>query len=124
MQTFRRLNDPERYYGLSWRGWLGCAAAGAILYLAIRISPLGVKPTISLTVIALAFLGTVVYGLSGQALAPGRFLIAAARHAISPKRLTAPPRPDTHGLVLDAAPPETQTATPAIDGDLVDEALG
>ena len=25
MQTLRRLNDPERYYGLSWRGWLGVA---------------------------------------------------------------------------------------------------
>jgi hypothetical protein len=124
MRTFRRLNDPERYYGLSWRGWLGCAAGGAILYVAIRVSPLGVKPTISVTVIALAFIGTVLYGLSGQAIGPGRFLVAAIRHATSPKQLTAPERPDAHGLVLDAAPPETRTAAPVTDVELVAETLG
>lgn len=116
MQTFRRLNDAERYYGLSWRGWLGAGAGGAILYAAIRLSPLGVKPTISLTGIVLAFAGTVLYGLSGQAIGPGRFLIAAARHAISRKQLTPPARPDSHGLVLDASPPETHT--PAPDSEL------
>ena len=119
MQTFRRLNDPERYYGLSWRGWLGCGAGGAILYAAVRVSPLGVKPTISVTVIALAFAGTVLYGLSGQALGPGRFLAAAIRHALSRKQLIAPERPDGYGLVLDASPPETHTpATTDLDLDL------
>ncbi len=113
MQTFRRLNDPERYYGLSWRGWVGCGAGGVVLYAAVRFSPLGVKPTVSLTVIALAFAGTVLYGLSGQAIGPGRFLAAAIRHAISRKRLTAPEHPDGHGLVLDASPPETHTPTAA-----------
>ena len=115
MQTFRRLNDPERYYGLSWRGWLGLGVGGGLLYAAVRVSPLGVKPTISLTVIALAFAGTVLYGLSGQALGPGRFLAAAVRHALSPKQLLAPERPDACGLVLDASPPETHTRT---TGDL------
>lgn len=118
MQTFRRLNDPERYYGLSWRGWLGCAAGGAILYVAVRLSPLGVKPTISVTVIALAFAGTVLYGLSGQAIGPGRFLIAVIRHASSPKHLACPDRPDGHGLVLDAAPPETLAPTAQLDPEL------
>ena len=123
MQTFRRLNDPERYYGLSWRGWLAAAAAAAILYAAIRLSPLGMKPTISLTGIALAFAGTILYGLSGQAIGPGRFLIAVIRHALSHKHLAAPERPDGHGLVLDAAPPatETQTSTPDLDPALTQE---
>jgi len=116
VQTFRRLNDPERYYGLSWRGWLGAAAGGAILYGAVRLSPLAVKPTISVTVIALAFAGTVLYGLTGQAIGPGRFLVAVIRHASSPKQLACPDRPDGHGLVLDAAPPETQ-APPAAQLD-------
>ncbi|MGO9973846.1 MAG: hypothetical protein ACLP01_13775 [Solirubrobacteraceae bacterium] len=113
MQTFRRLNDAELYYGLSWRGWLGAGAGGAILYAAIRLSPLGVKPTISLTGIALAFAGTVLYGLSGQAIGPGRFLIAADRHAISRKQLTPPARPDSHGLVLDGRSASTPSARPA-----------
>ena len=30
--TLRRLNDRERYYGLSWPGWVALAAAGGILY--------------------------------------------------------------------------------------------
>jgi hypothetical protein len=116
MQTFRRLNDPERYYGLSWRGWLGCATGGGILYLAVRISPLGVKPTISLTVITLAFAGTVLYGLSGQAIGPARCLIAVIRHATARKELVCPDRPDGLGLVLDAAPPESQPPTAELEG--------
>ncbi len=115
MQTFRRLNDPERYYGLSWRGWLGAGVGAGVLYAAIRLSPLGAKPTISLTGIALAFAATVLYGLSGQAIGPGRFLIAVIRHGLSRKQLACPERPDGHGLVLDAAPAETQTPTPDLD---------
>ena len=109
MQTFRRLNDPERYYGLSWRGWVGCGIGGGILYAGVRLSPFGARPTISITLIALAFAGSVLYGLSGQAIGPARFLAAAVRHVLSRKQLMAPERADSHGLVLDAAPPETRT---------------
>jgi hypothetical protein len=112
MQTYRRLNDPERYYGMSWRGWLGCALGGGLLYLAVRVSPLGVKPTISLTLLVIAFAGTVLYGLSGQAIGPGRFLMAALRHASSRKRLACLDQPDNRGLVLDSSPPETQEQAP------------
>ena len=59
MQTLRRLNDPERYYGLSWRGWLGVAVGGGLLYGAVRVSPLGLRPTITIIVLALAFFGVV-----------------------------------------------------------------
>jgi hypothetical protein len=52
MQTFRRLNDPERYYGLSVRGWVLVAAGVGVMYIAVRLSPLAVKPTISITLIA------------------------------------------------------------------------
>ena len=77
MRTFRRLNDPERYYGLSWRGWLAAGAGGGILYLAVRVSPLGLRPTITIVVLALAFVGVILHGLSGQAIGPARYLAGA-----------------------------------------------
>ena len=90
MQTLRRLNDPERYYGLSWRGWLGVAVGGGLLYGAVRISPLGLRPTITIVVLALTFCGVVLHALSGQALGPGRHLLALVRYGLTPKQLTLP----------------------------------
>jgi hypothetical protein len=104
MQTLRRLNDPERYYGLSWRGWLAAGAGGGVLYAAVRVSPLGLRPTITITVLALAFIGVVLHALTGHALGPGRYLLALYRYTRARKRLVAPSRPDRGGLVLDAAP--------------------
>ena len=78
MQTLRRLNDPERYYGLSWRGWLSVAIGGGALYGAVRVSPLGMRPTITIVVLALAFCGVALNALGGQALGPGRHLVALA----------------------------------------------
>jgi hypothetical protein len=102
MQTLRRLNDPERYYGLSWRGWLGVSLAGGALYGAVRISPLGVRPTITVAVLVLAFCGVALHTLSGQALGPARHLSALARHRFSPKLLVLPRNPEAGGLVLDS----------------------
>ena len=104
MHTFRRLNDPERYYGLSWRGWLARRCAGGLLYVAVRVSPFGLRPTITIAVLVLALAGVVLYGLSGQAIGPGRYLLALV--ALPPGRQAAdvPERPDRHGLVLDSAP--------------------
>jgi hypothetical protein len=104
MQTLRRLNDPERYYGLSWRGWLGVAIGGGLLYGAVRISPLGLRPTITIVVLALTFCGVVLHALSGQALGPGRHLLALIRYGLTPKQLTLPAKPERIGLILDAAP--------------------
>jgi hypothetical protein len=105
MQTLRRLNDPERYYGLSWRGWLGVALAGGVVYGAVRVSPLGVRPTITIVVLALAFLGVALHALSGQALGPGRHLLALVRYRVSAKRFALPDQPERGGLVLDSGPP-------------------
>lgn len=104
MQTLRRLNDPERYYGLSWRGWAALAVGGGLLYGAVRVSPLGVRPTITLVVLVLAFCGVALHALTGQALGPGRHLLAVARHHLAPKRLTLPESPQRGGLVLTAGP--------------------
>jgi hypothetical protein len=106
MQTFRRLNDPERYYGLSVRGWVAVAAGVGVLYLAVRLSPLAVKPTISITLIALTLAGGVLLGVSGQAIGPGRFLLAVITHAVSRGELTLPVAPDRGGVTLTDAPPE------------------
>lgn len=104
MHTFRRLNDPERYYGLSWRGWLACGAGGGVLYVAVRVSPFGLRPTITMAVLVLAFVGVILHGLSGQAIGPGRYLAVRVRYRLAAKMLTVPERPDKLGLVLDGAP--------------------
>jgi hypothetical protein len=104
MHTFRRLNDPERYYGLSWRGWLAAGAGGGVLYLAVRVSPFGLRPTVTIVVLALAFVGVVLHGLSGQAIGPARYLVVLVRYRLAAKTLTVPGEPDKLGLVLDRAP--------------------
>lgn len=104
MQTYRRLNDPERYYGLSWRGWLAAAGGGGLLYGAVRVSPFGLRATITIVVLALALAGVVLYGLSGQAIGPGRYLVALVRYRLAAKALLAPEAPDKLGFVLDSVP--------------------
>ncbi|MGI8559713.1 MAG: hypothetical protein ACR2ND_15660 [Solirubrobacteraceae bacterium] len=116
MQTLRRLNDPERYYGLSWRGWLGVAVGGGLLYGAVRVSPLGVRPTITIVVLVLAFCGVVLHALSGQALGPGRNLIALLQYAATPKQLSLSEEPERGGLVLDTAPDHDAGNGPTADG--------
>jgi hypothetical protein len=113
MRTFRRLNDPERYYGLSWRGWLAAGAGGGLLYVAVRVSPLGLRATITIVVLALAFAGVILHGLSGQAIGPARYLAVVVRYRLASKTLTVPERPDKLGLVLDSAP--DRGAEPASD---------
>jgi hypothetical protein len=122
METLRRLNDPERYYGLSWRGWLGVALGGGLLYGAVRVSPLGVRPTVTVAVLVLAFCGVVLHAISGQALGPARHLVALVRYALAPKHLELPERTDRGGLLLDAAP--TTAAEEIADGEAALEAVG
>ena len=105
MQTLRRLNDPERYYGLSWRGWLGVAIGGGALYGAVRVSPFGARTTVTLVVLASAFCGVAIAAISGQALSPARHLLALVRYTRAPKRYAPPRQPDRRGgLVLDSPP--------------------
>ena len=120
MHTFRRLNDPERYYGLSWRGWLATCCGAGVLYAAVRVSPFATKPTVTITVLLLATLGTLFYGLAGQAIGPGRYLLALSRYRLANKRLAAPDEPDKRGLVLQAAADASAitTARPASYPDL------
>jgi hypothetical protein len=104
MPTLRRLNDRERYYGLTFPGWIGVALAGVVLYGAIQVSPFGTRATITMVVLVLAFGAVVVAEVSGQALSPARHLAAIVRYQRATKRLELAPRPDKRGLVLDSAP--------------------
>src|SRR5947199_10541407 len=106
MPTFRRLNDPTKYYGLSWRGWTGSAIAAGALYGAVLISPLEVKTTITIAVFVLAFAATTLYALGGQALGIWRYLIAVGRWYVSHKHYVPPAtgHPRSGGLILDLVP--------------------
>ena len=104
MPTLRRLNDRERYYGLTLPGWVGVAIAGGLLYAAVKVSPFGTRATITIVVLVLAFAGMVIAGISGQALSPARHLAAIIAYHRAPKRLALSERPEKRGLVLDAAP--------------------
>jgi hypothetical protein len=112
--TLRRLNDRERYWGLTWPGWSAAAAAGGVLYGAVKLSPFGVKPTVTIVVLLLAFGATVVLAVSGQALSPARHLSAIAAYRRSAKRWALRAKPDQRGLVLASPPPVTG---PDRDGD-------
>jgi hypothetical protein len=103
--TLRRLNDRERYWGLTWPGWIAAGVAGGVLYGAVKLSPFGFKPTITIVALLIALFAMVLLGVSGQALSPGRQLQAIARYRRSPKRWALPAGPDKSGLVLATAPP-------------------
>jgi hypothetical protein len=114
--TLRRLNDRERYYGLTWPGWVALAVSGAVLYAAVRISPFGLRATVTVVVLLLAFVASVALALQGQTIGPGRYLLALYRYRRQPKQLPPPTEPDKHGLVLDTAPAPEHELEPAFDG--------
>jgi hypothetical protein len=125
--TLRRLNDRERYWGLTWPGWLAVAVGGAVLYGAVKLSPFAVKPTVTIVVLLVAVGVMIVLGVSGQALSPARHLAAIAAYRQQPKRWTLPDRPDRHGLVLTTVPPEalhTSAARGGAGGQPVGEPAG
>jgi hypothetical protein len=114
--TLRRLNDRERYYGLTWPGWVALAVSGAILYGAVRISPFGLRATVTVVVLALAFLASVALALQGQTIGPGRYMLALYRYRRAPKQLAPPSEPDRHGLVLNTVPALAGELAPTVDG--------
>jgi hypothetical protein len=114
--TLRRLNDRERYYGLSWPGWVALALAGGILYGAVRVSPFGLRATVTVVVLAFAFAASIALALQGQTIGPGRYLLVLYRYRRAPKQLVAPVEPDRHGLVLDAEPEQPGELEPALEG--------
>lgn len=115
--TLRRLNDRERYWGLTWPGWIAAGAAGGVLYGAVKLSPFGFKPTVTIVALLMAVLAMVLLGVSGQALSPGRQLQAIARYRRSPKRWTLAAGADKHGLVLATAPPTDVDDDQAVERD-------
>ena len=87
MHTFRRLNDPERYYGLSWRGWLAAGAGGGAAVrrgqgLAVRAAADDHDRRARARVLR----RDPARRSSGQAIGPGRHLAALVRYRLAPKR--------------------------------------
>lgn len=107
--TLRRLNDRERYWGLTWPGWIAAAVGIGVLYGSVRLSPLGTRATVTIVVLGIAFTAMVLVGVSGQALSPGRQILAVIAYRRSPKRYALPPAPERRGLVLDRAPSQPNT---------------
>ncbi len=102
--TLRRLSQSERWLWFTWRGWLAVLLAVGIVYCAVKVSPLGFRATVTITLLIVTTGGMVLWGLSGQAFAPERYLVAVIRYKRSPKTYAPPARPDRRGLVLDAMP--------------------
>jgi hypothetical protein len=102
--TLRRLNDRERYWGLTWPGWIATAVGIGVLYGSVRLSPLGTRATVTIVVLATAFAAMVLAGVSGQALSPGRQVLAVIAYRRSPKRSTMPITPERRCLVLESGP--------------------
>jgi hypothetical protein len=102
--ALRRLNDRERYWGLTWPGWAAAAGAGGALYGAVNLSPFAVKPTVTIAALILAVIVVVGLGISGQALSPGRQLRAVLSHYRRPSMWTLLETPPQRGLVLSSAP--------------------
>jgi hypothetical protein len=113
--TLRRLNDRERYWGLTCPEWIAAAVAGGVLYGAVRLSPFGFKPTVTIVALLIALLAMVLLGVSGQALSPARQLQAIARYRRSPKRWELSAKADRHGLVLAAV---SERVADGQDGDI------
>ncbi len=109
--TLRRLNDRERYWGLTWPGWVAVVAGGGVLYGAVRLSPFAFKPTVTIALVLLTLGGMLILAVSGQALSPARHLAAIVAYRRAPKRWTLTDKPDRGGLVL-ARVPELESSPP------------
>ncbi len=108
MQTFRRLNDGVRYNGLTIGQMFGIFVAGAMTYGAVRISPFGFKPTVTICVMVAAGATGILLALQGQAMGPGRYLMAMVRWRLGRRYYDASDQgvPKRGGVVVDFVPPE------------------
>ena len=89
MPTLRRLDDGTRYYHLTFRQW-GAALAGlALLYGAVRLSPLSQKWTFTVVLLTLAAITAVILPLTGNALGLDRHLAAIVRWGLGRRYFTA-----------------------------------
>ena len=117
MATLRRLDDGTRYYYLTWRQWAAALTAGAILYAAVRFSPLSGRWTFTAVLLVLAALAVTILPLTGNALGLDRYLAAIVRWRLGPKHYTPTSAETLRGGVLLQSVPVTFTDTPPEDRD-------
>lgn len=114
MPTLRRLDDGTRYYYLTWRQWIAALTAGAILYGAVRFSPLSGRWTFTAVLLVLAAVAVTILPLTGNALGLDRYLAAIVRWRLGPKHYTPTAEPVRGGVLLQSVP-VTFTDTPLED---------
>jgi small basic protein len=106
MPTLRRLDDGTRYYYLTFRQWAAALAGLALLYGAVRVSPLSHKWTFTVVLLTLSALTAVILPLTGNALGLDRYLAAIIRWAVGPRYFTPLETLEAlhGGVVLSTAP--------------------
>jgi hypothetical protein len=112
--TLRRLDDGTRYYHLTWRQWAAALTAGAVLYAAVRFSPLSQRWTFTAVLLLLAAVAVTIVPLTGNALSLDRYLAAIVRWRLGPKHHTLVSEPVRGGVMLTSVP-VTLTDTPPGD---------
>ena len=117
MPTLRRLNDRERYYGLTFPGWIAVALAGGVLYAAVQVSPFGTRATVTIVVLVLAFAAMVAPALRARRSPPA----ATCRDRPLPPRAQAARAAERPGQAgtrarLSAPQPTTSSSSPRLDG--------
>ncbi len=88
MPTLRRLDDGTRYYHLTFRQWAAALAGLAVLYGAVRVSPLSHKWTFTVVVLLLSGVAAVIAPLTGNALGVERYLAALVRRGVGRRYFT------------------------------------
>ena len=115
--TLRRLNDGERYYGLTWPGWVALGGGGRRRPLR-RGSHLPVRPARDRDRRCPrdGVLRQRRAGAPGADDRTGPIPASVYRYRRAAKQLTPPTRPDKLGLVLDSAPQPAEQDESVLDG--------
>ena len=104
MQTYRRLDDRVRLYGLTVPGMIGVFIAFVLLYVAIRISPLPFKATATITGMLFSFVGALFVVLQGHAMNPLQYVVAVVRWRVGSRFHAVSEDPADGGVLVDAVP--------------------
>lgn len=116
MQTYRRLDDRVRLYGLTVPGMLGIFVGVLLTYFGVKFSPLPFKPTVTISAVIFGFVAAIFVALQGQAMNPGQYVVAIVRWRLGRRFYTVTSGElAVGGVVVDAVP------SVLADGPLVDE---
>jgi hypothetical protein len=119
--AYRTLNEPSRLFGLSISTVLSVAAAAAVGYGWLLISPLPWRANVSIAVIGLGAPLVLLVVRESAALSPARLLLAVIRWRVRPTRIegvTPGSRVRGGAVRLDDPPAEIGDGPPAPEAEL------